>query len=284
MLRIVTNTAIFGTYLIVIGFLGFVLWQSLFSSKKIDQGESDENAANTEQQYISKQASRGRTSPSSSETVNDAIVTYTKWLAIFTALLVLATVALFASGERNVDIAEKAANAAKKSAEIAKQALFATQRAVIGTDGFGAGVMYRNDGIVNGYVIEIKWENSGSTAALNVSAGITYELINSLDVDSVTFDDLPIRQRDNITLAQRRNFTSARSITIEEIMRVYRKEARLFVLGRTEYDDVFKQPHHTQICAELQMFSDPSVPVVGDPEKRPRILRFAVWHEHNSSD
>jgi hypothetical protein len=52
---------------------------------------------------------------------DQAIAEYTKWLAIFTAFLVLATIGLFVSGERTVDVARQSANAAKDSADAAKK-------------------------------------------------------------------------------------------------------------------------------------------------------------------
>lgn len=95
MLKTVTDLLVFGTYLIVAVFLGFVLWQSLFSNPHAVSPEPAANVVGAE----------------------DPIATYTRWLAVFTALLVAATVALFVSGERNVKVAEAAADAAKRSAD-----------------------------------------------------------------------------------------------------------------------------------------------------------------------
>jgi hypothetical protein len=36
MLKNITNIAIFGSFVIVAGFLGFVLWQSLFASEEME--------------------------------------------------------------------------------------------------------------------------------------------------------------------------------------------------------------------------------------------------------
>ena len=56
----------------------------------------------------------------------------TDWLLVlFNGLLVAATIALFVSGERNVDVARRAANAAQKAAEVAERALVAVERPIL---------------------------------------------------------------------------------------------------------------------------------------------------------
>jgi hypothetical protein len=108
MLKLITYVAVFGTYLIVAGFLAFVLWQSLFGSNKANY-PNETKATQTEQQSANKQISGGGAAPSANNGSEETITTYTKWLAIFTALLVLATIALFASGERNIEVARQTA-------------------------------------------------------------------------------------------------------------------------------------------------------------------------------
>jgi hypothetical protein len=136
MLKTVTNITVFGTYLIVFGVFGFLLWQALFAPKQKMEGSNENQATQSEQQHTNKQALRAGTAPAAHNPTEQAIADYTQLLAIFTGLLVLATVALFVSGERNVDVAAQSARSAKDSAEaankaadVAKSTLIASQRA-----------------------------------------------------------------------------------------------------------------------------------------------------------
>ncbi|QQN61882.1 hypothetical protein JIR23_19925 [Bradyrhizobium diazoefficiens] len=118
MLKIVTSAAVYGTYIIVAVFLGFVLWRTLFDDEK-GKNPNEAQSAQTEQQRSNENLPGAGAPPSLKESTDDVIAAYTKWLAVFTALLVLATVALFVSGERNVGAASKAADAASDSAKAA---------------------------------------------------------------------------------------------------------------------------------------------------------------------
>jgi hypothetical protein len=128
MLRNLISIGIFGAFLLVAGFFAVVLWGSLFGTEKIENQSRETQRTQAEQQHPGEQfAGSGAITRGSNPTEN-AIAEYTKWLAIFTALLVLATIALFVSGERNVEVARQSANAAKNSAEIAKETLISTNR------------------------------------------------------------------------------------------------------------------------------------------------------------
>ena len=108
---------------------GFFLWKTLFSSEEHAGREAQGKPAYSEQQGGNEQSPGSGPAPSASKSATDeAIAEYTKWLAIFTMFLVLATVGLFISGERNVDVARKSADAAKTSADVARDTLIATNR------------------------------------------------------------------------------------------------------------------------------------------------------------
>ncbi len=63
MLKTVTNIAVFGAFVIVVGFLGIVLWQSLFGSEEIEEQGHKPQAAQTEQQRPNEQAPGTSASP-----------------------------------------------------------------------------------------------------------------------------------------------------------------------------------------------------------------------------
>ena len=107
----ILHIATFAAFLIVAGFIGFFLWQSLFVADKIDDDGKQTDAAQIEQQ-------RAGSVPSQRDTTDKAIASYTKWLAVFTGFLVLATILLFVSGERSIEVARRSANAAKELSDL----------------------------------------------------------------------------------------------------------------------------------------------------------------------
>lgn len=99
------NLAIFGAFVIIVAVLGFFLWQTLFASEENGNGHKEPEPTYSEQRSGGEHALRSSPTPSRSNRTEEAIAEYTKWLAIFTLFLVLATIALFVSGERNVRVA-----------------------------------------------------------------------------------------------------------------------------------------------------------------------------------
>ena len=118
------NVAVFGAFLLMALVFGFFLWQTLFASKEYSGRETESKSAYSEQQGGNEDSLKSSIPPSASKPATDeAIAKYTKWLAIFTMFLVLATLGLFISGERSVEVAGRSANAAKDSAKAAQNAV-----------------------------------------------------------------------------------------------------------------------------------------------------------------
>jgi hypothetical protein len=135
MLKMAVNVAVFGAFLLMTLIFGFFLWQTLFTPEKHGGREIQSKPAYSEQHGGNENAFSASPAPSMSKASTDeAIAEYTRWLAIFTMFLVLATLGLFVSGERNVEVARKSAEAAKESAEIASKTLIATQRPWINSE------------------------------------------------------------------------------------------------------------------------------------------------------
>jgi hypothetical protein len=108
--------------------LGFFLWQTLFGSKENGYSQEKTEPSYSEHQATDENAIRSSAAPSRANSIDDAIVEYTKWFAIFTLFLVLATIGLFVSSEQTVRVASRSADAAKQAADVAKDTLTATNR------------------------------------------------------------------------------------------------------------------------------------------------------------
>jgi hypothetical protein len=125
------SVGIFGAFLLMAVIFGFFLWQTLFVSEEYGGREEQGKPAYSEQ-HTGHENTGGAGSPLSAgkSATDEAIAEYTKWLAIFTMFLVLATLGLFISGERNVDVARKTANAAISQAKAAGDANVAATKAL----------------------------------------------------------------------------------------------------------------------------------------------------------
>ena len=110
------NIAVFGAFVLIVAVFVFVFfhWQTLFASEKYGYREEKAEPTYSQQAARSENASGTSASPSGSKKTDEAIAEYAKWLAIFTMFLVLATIGLFISGERNVDVARRAARCRKE--------------------------------------------------------------------------------------------------------------------------------------------------------------------------
>jgi hypothetical protein len=118
--QVAVNIAVFCGFFLIVFVMGFFLWQTLFASK-------DRHAPHAQASYsdqgADKDALGASAPPAHTNPAEEAIAEYTRWLAFFTAALVLATMALFISGERNVDVARRSADAAKEAANAARDSV-----------------------------------------------------------------------------------------------------------------------------------------------------------------
>jgi len=112
----IVNIAIFGAFSLMVLVFGLFLWQTLFAPEKKSYTNSKPEITDSDHQPGKENSLGSRAIPRGSNSTEEAIAEYTKWLAIFTLFLVLATVGLFISGERNVDVARRSADAARDSA------------------------------------------------------------------------------------------------------------------------------------------------------------------------
>jgi hypothetical protein len=171
MLEKILHIATFGAFLVIAGFIGVFLLQSLFVAEKIGDSHTQADAEQAEQKSANKHFDRGGAIPSERNTTDRVIANYTKCLAIFTAFLVLATIGLFVSGERSIEIsrgtavaAKDSATAAQKAANLAEETLIATNRPWISiTAKVGPRGLYFNENGINLQVlffVEEFWKES----------------------------------------------------------------------------------------------------------------------------
>jgi hypothetical protein len=170
MFKVALNIALFGAFLLMVVVFGFFLWQTLFTPEEYGSSEPQRNPAYTEQQSAKEEPP-----PTLAKAATDeAIAKYTKWLAISTMLLVLATGLLYVSGERNVDVARQSVRVAqvatKAATDIATKALVAGQRAWIRIDDItigGGGLSISKDGVTAPIAFVVT--NIGNSPAIKLS-------------------------------------------------------------------------------------------------------------------
>jgi hypothetical protein len=121
--QVVLNVAIYGAFLLIVAILGVFLWQASFGSNQHGQSGEKAEISHGEQKAGEKDSLGGGSAKHADNPTEEAIAYYTKWLAFFTFCLVLATVGLFVSGERNVEVASKSALAAQTSADATRDAV-----------------------------------------------------------------------------------------------------------------------------------------------------------------
>lgn len=172
MLRMATSIATFGAFVLMTLVFGFFLWQTLFTPKEDGDREPKAKPAYEEQHSAKEDAFGGSAMPSPSKSATDeAIASYTKWVAIFTMFLVLATIGLFVSGERNVEVARRSANAANIAANVAQQTLIVTERPWIKVTDFkveGDFLATRGEKVSTFFIYSFVLKNVGHSPAKNV--------------------------------------------------------------------------------------------------------------------
>jgi hypothetical protein len=230
MLRTSLHVATFAGFLILAGFIGYFLWQALFTADR----------------HFAAAAAGGHVNAT-----EEALAHYTKWLAILTAFLVMATLLLFVSGERNVAVAEQsaqaareAANAARDSVNLAKQTSEAQLRAYVGVG------IRTNPTIQPGSNASmlLEYKNFGTTPAREVRYWLNMDLVNV--PNRLPFATRPFREERillNPGATEHIEGDFGRALTDEEVALIQADQKRLYVWGEIAYTDVFgRGPHITE--------------------------------------
>lgn len=260
MLKVFSNVAIFGTFAVVAAFLAFVLWGALFGPKKISNAPNNADATQTQNQGDNKKLARSGTLPSLSQRTDEAIADYTKWLAVFTAFLVLATIALFVSGERNVEVSRQAADAANRSAQIAEDGLVKLQRAFVSLQQIRH-ISHEGPHHKVWWSIYVVWENFGTSRATNVKFFVS-KYFEDKDLDD-SFQFTVPEQKTGTFIAPKAVVGSGElSITGDELVEVRDGKKFLYFWGRVDYRDIFDgtPDHVTKFLTKVSA-------IRGDPTK-----------------
>ncbi len=134
MLETLAKSSAIAIFIVVFVFLGIILWQSLFPPKEQTPYSDGAQKQYSEQKSPHEGADEARTVVAAKYSIDEKLATYTMWLAIFTALLVL--VAIFQIGflVRTDKTSTAAANAAKQSADVAERTFTELERPYIFVD------------------------------------------------------------------------------------------------------------------------------------------------------
>ena len=284
MLKMPINIAVFGAFLLIVAILGFFLWQTLFASEKYSDGQEQAEPAYSEQQSSGKEPLGSRPPPSRDNRTDEAIAEYTKWLAIFTLFLVLATIGLFISGERSVQVAGRSARAGQQAAEAAKEAVKSTQtamrldqRAWLGIENIRPDPSIPQVGTALTVIVTFK--NTGRTPARKMRG---YTVVEPIDRNSAPdFSYTNDQYFEAGTIAPGAVHGPGVPATIDKNTRqpiplpqagfdVLQSGAqKMYVHGRIDYEDIFHVPHWLTFCAML------IVPFNG---------HFGFCREHNETD
>lgn len=213
---------IYGTYLTVVGFLAFVLWQALFGSRDAVENHGKEQTTQSDQQNPGKQMAGSSVAPKPHNPAEEAIADYTRWLAIFTSLLVLATVALFVSGERNVEVASRSADAAKvsaqaakESADVAREALIAANRAWLDMEVQLVGDLVHETDAAR-VTIKYTLKNHGTAVATNVIFEPRLVLHNWGEIEGTPPGEIKIIQQPTHVPTELFNFCQQQTTPVHE--------------------------------------------------------------------
>jgi hypothetical protein len=242
------NIAVFGAFVLIVAVLGFFLWQTLFASEEYGYGEKKSEPAYSEQQTSSEYPPRSSAPPSHRNATDEAIAEYTKWLAIFTLFLVLATIGLFVSGERNVEVARKTASAAKESADATRDSVKLAEnttqrqlRAYVSI--IDAFIKLVDDDAAIETTIFLK--NSGQTPGYKFRTTTRVEIGAPPTKGSPYTDLIPAQSRSIIGPGAIHNIGPIKIVFGPGELQAIRNGSRtIFVWGRADYVDAFGVERH----------------------------------------
>lgn len=190
-------------------------------------------------------------------------------VALFTIVLAASTIALWWSTHQLWLSQEKS--------------LHQTQRAIVALSKWTRHrSLARVGGKPTGYTFRANWENSGPTAALRCNSRVIAEMIRDSSPSSAFMPKAIAVGETNHTMAPRHgNQSGSDLVPLSDLELIQAKKARMFLLARIEYEDVFGRPHHTQTCSELEIQGTPNDLL--DPPEKVEIFRYPILSGHNSS-
>jgi hypothetical protein len=223
------------------------------------------------------------------ESADEKIAFYTEVLAVFTGILALVSSVQICFLYRADKITRITAEAAKKSAGVADLALRSTQRAMVISPGFNTHLVWAKDSDICGIQIEARWKNTGVTSALKSENWIVFASKDISNQEEIEFSKL--RRTPAVpygaAIGPGTSVTTLKiGASLEDLIDAFEKRKRLFVYSRAEYDDVFEgsHRHHTEVCAELIVISDPLFVKYVEGMSSNSFLGYKAHTSYNSAD
>jgi hypothetical protein len=173
---------------------------------------------------------------------------------------VLATIALFVSGEKSVDAARRSARAANRSAQIAEDSIVKLQRAFVTF----RGVQFLSHTDTEGKVwwsLHFNWFNSGASPAKRVKF-FAARYFEDVDIPADFKFEIPTDRPTNFMGPQSPMQTTGLAVTVDDLLAVRENKKFLYFWGRADYRDIFDESpdHVTKFSVRVRDFR-------GDPAK-----------------
>jgi hypothetical protein len=186
----------------------------------------------------------------------DSISFYTLFLMLFTGILALGMFYQLNLLIRSERISAEASRAARDSAETAKQSVIAVQRAFVFVTGVQPSrIVNLQDQQTVGWQFAVRWENSGSTPAINFNAHLNMSPFDGDIPAGFDFADIP--PTDNVSgfVPPKGSIGMQVQQPIAIIQSVIENKRRLFLWGWAEYDDTFGNTprHRIEYCLEIKI-------------------------------
>lgn len=292
MLKPLVITALVAAFVLFAAMVGMIVFSS-------EQTESDDNTKPAIAEHSDSKDANAVIDKAAPNHANEAkkkrewyytfIDHPTDWLLVlFNGLLVLATVALFVSGEKNIEVARRSANAAKESADVAKDTLVLTQRAFVRVSNFPW--VWRPDTDRPGkvfYDISPIIENGGNTPTVGMTINVNSQLMDAEMPEDFTF---PYTDATGTSLIGAHQTVAASRAIIhdDDLLKVQKGEKFFYIWGDITYRDVFKGTpiHTTEFCTQIILvLGDPLDPKDPNNPKGTSVeIRFRIHAKHNKTD
>lgn len=242
---------------------------------KKDKAEADEDAQQRSEKAV----------------VDAALVKYTLWLAIATALLVVAAAVqaglfvwqlrLIASSAKDAKTAADAALLTAKSNQLADRSWMSVVEVSHHT-----GQGEDNEGAFRVLYFEFVWVNSGHTPAIDCRVFTDGRLFPLSEQEPVvplfapSFD----QEKKMTVFPNGRLRPSAWHVMDKDLELLIGRKARAFVYGRLEYRDVFSDtPRHTEACFEVIYQGVRVVDHESKPKRARHSFRFNAVGPQNTA-
>ncbi len=280
----IVNWAIFLVFVAMAAVMIFFLWQTLIAPKEDHSTKHHQEVSQSDQQNRNENLVGGGALPRGPNPTEEAIADYTKALAVFTAFLVLATLLLFVSGERNVDVARQTAEAANRSAKVAEDSLVKLQRAFINYNGLTY-LSHKKDDDTVWWSMRFNWINSGASPARKVRffVGRYFEDADlPVDYPFAVSGDVP-----EIFMGPRGQMTTAKwFVTAEDLIAVREGKKFLYFWGRADYRDIFDdaRDHVTKFSIRIVDFRGDPAKYWDDKTNIVELIPDTTPSRHNCAD